>query len=151
MVDRIRNNTDVNKVRRRLVDIVLALEESMLREINRVKEEVQDLDTEIQEGMSNMVGSGFQANEARKYADRLKKSVLSDTLVDLDCIKNDFIVDVATLIGEAFATRDDAPVGGLIGEAGTKNFEQSELSIKMLIPPDGVPAPVVDQSPVDTV
>jgi len=66
MVEIVKDNTDVNKVRRRLVDIKLAFKESMDREVSRIFEEIEDLDTEIREGMSNRVGSGFQANEAKK-------------------------------------------------------------------------------------
>ena len=50
MVEIVKDNTDVNKVRRRLVDIKLAFKESMDREVSRVFEEIEDLDTEIQEG-----------------------------------------------------------------------------------------------------
>ena len=139
MVDKVKDNTDVNKVRRQLVDMVLAFEEAMLREVNRLKEEVNDLDTEIQEGMSNRVGSGFQANEATKYAYRLKKPILRDTLEDLDNIKQALVADVATMVGEEFACNDDKPMGGIIGNAGTMNYEQSELGIQKLEPPVGTP------------
>lgn len=140
MVDKVKDNTDVNKLRKRLVDIVLAFEESSLREINRLKEEVQDLDIEIQEGMSNRVGSGFQGNEAKKYAYRLKNPILRDTLEDMDGIKKDLITDIASLVGDAFLLSDGVEIGGLIGMAGIKNFEQSELAIQRLVPPNGTPS-----------
>ncbi len=89
MVEVVKDNTDVNKLRRRLVDIKLAFKESMDREVSRLFEEVEDLDVEVQEGMSNRVGSGFQANEAKKYAYRLAKPILRATLQDLDGIKRD--------------------------------------------------------------
>ena len=54
MVEIVKDNTDVNKVRRRLVDIKLAFKESMDREVSRIFEEIEDLDTEIQEGMSDL-------------------------------------------------------------------------------------------------
>ena len=138
MVEIVKDNTDVNKVRRRLVDIKLAFKESMDREVSRIFEEIEDLDTEIQEGMSNRVGSGFQANEARKYAYRLVKPILRDTLQDLDSIKRDLVTDVATLVGEDFAANlgDSGEMSGIIGMAMTKNFEQSELDVKVLTPPE---------------
>ena len=136
MVDIVRDNTDVNKVRRRLVDIKLAFKESMDREVSRFFEEVEDLDTEIQEGMSNHVGSGFQANEAKKYAYRLVKPIMRDTLQDLDGIKQDLITDIATLVGEDFVVDQDVAMSGIIGKATIKNFEQSELDVKVLTPPE---------------
>lgn len=136
MVEIVKDNTDVNKLRRRLVDIKLAFKESMDREVSRIFEEIEDLDTEIQEGMSNRVGSGFMANEAKKYAYRLIKPVMRDTLQDLDGIKNDLVTDIASLVGEEFVQDPDKSVmGGLIGNASQKNFEQSELEIKVLEPP----------------
>ena len=136
MVDIVRDNTDVNKLRRRLVDIKLAFKESMDREVSRIFEEIEDLDGEIQEGMSNRVGSGFMANEAKKYAYRLIKPVMRDTLQDLDGIKADLVTDIASLVGEEFVQDPDKSVmGGLIGNASQKNFEQSELEIKVLEPP----------------
>jgi len=137
MVDIAKENTDVNKLRRRLVDIKLAFKESMDREVSRVNEEIEDLDKEIQEGMSNRVGSGFMANEAKKYAYRLVKPIMRDTLQDLDGIKKDLTTDVASLVGEEFtaAPGEMASLGGLIGNASQKNFEQSELAIQVLIPP----------------
>jgi chorismate mutase len=136
MVEIVMDNTDVNKLRRRLKDIDLAFEESMQREINRVREEIVDLDTEIREGMSNRVGSGFQANEAKKYAHRLTKPILRDALQDLDAIKKDLITDVATLVGENFVIDDESQMGGIIGNATIKNYEQSELDVKVLTPPE---------------
>lgn len=136
MVDKVKDNTDVNKLRRRLVDIKLAFKESMDREVSRIFEEIEDLDTEIQEGMSNRVGSGFMANEAKKYAYRLIKPVMRDTLQDLDGIKADLVTDIASLVGEEFVQDPDkSGMGGLIGNASQKNFEQSELEIKVLEPP----------------
>ena len=136
MVEIVKDNTDVNKLRRRLVDIKLAFKESMDREVSRIFEEIEDLDTEIQEGMSNRVGSGFMANEAKKYAYRLIKPVMRDTLQDLDGIKADLVTDIASLVGEEFVQDPDKSVmGGLIGNASQKNFEQSELEIKVLEPP----------------
>lgn len=135
-----KDNTDVNKVRRRLVDMVNAMEESMLREVNRFKEEVNDLDIEIQEGMSNRVGSGFQGNEARKYAGRLVNPILNDTLQDLESIKNDLITEIAGLVGEEYVMDGEAELGGMIGNAGVKNYEQSELGIQRLTPPEATPA-----------
>jgi hypothetical protein len=136
MVDIVKDNTDVNKVRRRLVDIKLAFKESMDREVSRFFEEVEDLDVEIKEGMSNRVGSGFQANEAKKYAYRLTKPILRDTLQDLDGIKQDLVADIATLVGEDFVMNQDAEMSGIIGKASIKNFEQSELDVKVLTPPE---------------
>lgn len=135
MVEIVKDNTDVNKLRRRLVDIKLAFKESMDREVSRIFEEIEDLDTEIQEGMSNRVGSGFMANEAKKYAYRLIKPVMRDTLQDLDGIKNDLVTDIASLVGEEFVQDPAQAMGGLIGNASQKNFEQSELEIKVLEPP----------------
>lgn len=136
MVEIVKDNTDVNKLRRRLVDIKLAFKESMDREVSRIFEEIEDLDGEIQEGMSNRVGSGFMANEAKKYANRLIKPVMRDTLQDLDGIKADLITDIASLVGEEFVQDPEKSVlGGLIGNASQKNFEQSELEIKVLDPP----------------
>jgi len=136
LVEIVKDNTDVNKLRRRLVDIKLAFKESMDREVSRIFEEIEDLDTEIQEGMSNRVGSGFMANEAKKYAYRLIKPVMRDTLQDLDGIKADLITDIASLVGEEFVQDPEKSVlGGLIGNASQKNFEQSELEIKVLDPP----------------
>ncbi len=136
MVEIVKDNTDVNKLRRRLVDIKLAFKESMDREVSRIFEEIEDLDGEIQEGMSNRVGSGFMANEAKKYAYRLIKPVMRDTLQDLDGIKADLITDIASLVGEEFVQDPEKSVlGGLIGNASQKNFEQSELEIKVLDPP----------------
>lgn len=135
MVEIVKDNTDVNKLRRRLVDIKLAFKESMDREVSRIFEEIEDLDTEIQEGMSNRVGSGFMANEAKKYAYRLIKPVMRDTLQDLDGIKNDLVTDIASLVGEEFVQDPEQAMGGLIGNASQKNFEQSELEIKVLEPP----------------
>ncbi len=108
----------------------------MDREVSRIFEEIEDLDGEIQEGMSNRVGSGFMANEAKKYAYRLIKPVMRDTLQDLDGIKADLITDIASLVGEEFVQDPEKSVlGGLIGNASQKNFEQSELEIKVLDPP----------------
>ncbi len=135
MVEIVKDNTDVNKLRRRLVDIKLAFKESMDREVSRIFEEIEDLDTEIQEGMSNRVGSGFMANEAKKYAYRLIKPVMRDTLQDLDGIKADLVTDIASLVGEEFVQDPEQAMGGLIGNASQKNFEQSELEIKVLEPP----------------
>jgi hypothetical protein len=136
LVEIVKDNTDVNKLRRRLVDIKLAFKESMDREVSRIFEEIEDLDGEIQEGMSNRVGSGFMANEAKKYAYRLIKPVMRDTLQDLDGIKADLITDIASLVGEEFVQDPEKSVlGGLIGNASQKNFEQSELEIKVLDPP----------------
>ena len=138
MVEVVKDNTDVNKLRRRLVDIKLAFKESMDREVSRLFEEVEDLDVEVQEGMSNRVGSGFQANEAKKYAYRLVKPVLRDTLQDLDGIKRDLVADIATLVGEEFGASqgETGEMSGIIGMATTKNFEQSELAIQVLTPPE---------------
>jgi hypothetical protein len=138
MVEVVKDNTDVNKLRRRLVDIKLAFKESMDREVSRLFEEVEDLDVEVQEGMSNRVGSGFQANEAKKYAYRLVKPILRDTLQDLDGIKRDLVADIATLVGEEFAAYqgETGEMSGIIGMATTKNFEQSELAIQVLTPPE---------------
>jgi hypothetical protein len=135
MVEVVKDNTDVNKLRRRLVDIKLAFKESMDREVSRIFEEIEDLDIEVKEGMSNRVGSGFQANEAKKYAYRLIKPILRDTLQDLDGIKTDLITDIASLVGEEFVRDTDAKMAGLIGMATEKNFEQSELAIQVLTPP----------------
>jgi hypothetical protein len=135
LVEIVKDNTDVNKLRRRLVDIKLAFKESMDREVSRIFEEIEDLDTEIQEGMSNRVGSGFMANEAKKYAYRLIKPVMRDTLQDLDGIKADLVTDIASLVGEEFVQDPEQAMGGLIGNASQKNFEQSELEIKVLEPP----------------
>ena len=136
MVEIVKDNTDVNKVRRRLVDIKLAFKESMDREVSRIFEEIEDLDTEIREGMSNRVGSAFQANEAKKYAYRLVKPILRDTIQDLDGIKQDLTADIATLVGEDFVEDQDSAMSGIIGNATAKNFEQSELDIKVLNPPE---------------
>ena len=135
MTEVVKDNTDVNKLRRRLVDIKLAFKESMDREVSRVFEEIEDLDTEVLEGMSNRVGSGFQANEAKKYASRLAKPILRDTMQDLDGIKRDLMTDIASLVGDDFILNDDNAMGGLLGNASTKNFEQSELAIQVLTPP----------------
>jgi len=138
MVEVVRDNTDVNKLRRRLVDIKLAFKESMDREVSRFNEEIEDLDIEVQEGMSNRVGSGFQANEAVKYANRLAKPILRDTLQDLDGIKRDLVTDIATLVGEDYAKNlgESCSMSGIIGMATTKNFEQSELAVQVLTPPE---------------
>ena len=136
MVEVVKDNTDVNKLRRKLVDMKLAFKESMEREVNRFFEEIEDLDIEIQEGMSNRVGSGFQGNEAQKYAERLVRPIMGDTLQDLDGIKRDLITEVAGLVGEKFAVDQTANLGGLIGNATSKNYEQSELAIKFLLPPE---------------
>lgn len=136
MVEVVKDNTDVNKLRRKLVDIKLAFKESMDREVSRIFEEIEDLDTEVKEGMSNRVGSGFQGNEAKKYAYRLIKPIMRDTLQDLDGIKADLITDIASLVGEGFVKDPEtSKLGGLIGNANTKNFEQSELAIQVLTPP----------------
>lgn len=135
MVEVVKDNTDVNKLRRSLVDLKLRFKESMDREVSRLYEEIDDLDTEVQEGMSNRVGSGFMANEAKKYAYRLIKPVMRDTLQDLDGIKADLITDIAALVGEEFTKDTEKKMGGLIGNAGQKNFEQSELKIQVLAPP----------------
>jgi hypothetical protein len=139
VVVKTKDNTDVNKLRRKLVDIGNAFEESMRREINRMWEELNDLDTEIQEGMSNRIGSGFLGNEAAKYAYRLRKPVLRDTLQDMDGIKADLCTDIAGLVGEDFVANDATPIGGLIGKSNAKNFEMSELAIQTLTPPEGMP------------
>ena len=138
MVEVVKDNTDVNKLRRRLVDIKLAFKESMDREVSRLFEEVEDLDVEVQEGMSNRVGSGCQANGAKKYAYRLVKPVLRDTLQYLDGIKRDLVANIATLGGEEFAATqgETGEMSGIIGMATTKNFEQSELAIQVLTPPE---------------
>lgn len=139
MDELIRGNTDVNILRRRIVDITLAFQERMEREISRFREEMNDLDVEVQEGMSNRDGSGFHANEAKKYAHRLVKPIMGDSLQDLEAIKRDLITDISTLVGENFATSggESEKISGLIGMATTKNFEQSELSIQVLTPPSG--------------
>jgi hypothetical protein len=108
----------------------------MDREVSRFFEEVEDLDIEIKEGMSNRVGSGFQANEAKKYSYRLVKPIMRDTLQDLDGIKQDLIADIATLVGEDYVLDQDSAMSGIIGKASIKNFEQSELDIKVLTPPE---------------
>jgi len=131
----IADNTDVNKLRRRLVEINQSFEESMTREIARLKESNADLDVQIKEGMSNRVGSGFYANEAKDYAEHLVKRVLSKTIEDLDSIKKDLMSDIVGLVGAGY-TRDMGEIGGLIGNASTKNYEQSELVIKVLTPPE---------------
>jgi hypothetical protein len=137
MVEVVKDNTDVNKLRRKLVDIKLAFKESMDREVSRIYEEIEDLDKEIQEGMSNRVGSGFMANEAKKYAYRLIKPIMRDTLQDLDGIKIDLATDISGLVGEDFAKNPEgSKLGGLIGNASQKNFEQSELAIQILTPPN---------------
>jgi hypothetical protein len=136
MVEIVKDNTDVNKVRRRLVDIKLAFKESMDREVSRIFEEIEDLDTEIREGMSNRVGSGFQAIEAKNYAYRLVNPILRDTIQDLVGIKQDLTADIATLVGEDFVEDQTCAMSGIIGNATAKNFEQSELDIKVLNPPE---------------
>ncbi len=61
---------------------------------------------------------------------------MRDTLQDLDGIKADLVTDTASLVGEGFVTDPEtSKIGGLIGNANTKNFEQSELAIQVLIPP----------------
>ena len=138
MDELIRGNTDVNIIHR-IVDITLAFQERMEREISRFREEMNDLDVEVQEGMSNRDGSGFHANEAKKYAHRLVKPIMGDSLQDLEAIKRHIITDISTLVGENFATSggESEKISGLIGMATTKNFEQSELSIQVLTPPSG--------------
>jgi len=135
MVEVVKDNTDVNKLRRSLVDLKLRFKENMDREVSRVFEEIEDLDKEVQEGMSNRVGSGFMANEAKKYAYRLIKPVMRDTLQDLDGIKADLTTDIAALVGEEFTKDTEKKMGGLIGNANQKNYEQSELAIQVLTPP----------------
>jgi hypothetical protein len=134
-----KDNTDVNLLRRRLFDLGNAFEEDALREINRMWEELNDLDIEIQEGMSNRVGSGFQGNEAAKYAYRLRKPVMNDTIQDLNGIATDLMTQIAGLVGEEFVADDSKAIGGLIGKANAKNFEMSELRIQRVEPPDGMP------------
>jgi uncharacterized protein (UPF0335 family) len=138
MVEQLKDNTDVNKLRRRLVDIDLAFEESMMREIVRVKQEFTDLHNEIKEGMSNRGGSGFQPNEARKYSNKMVNSILRDSLQDLESIKKDLMVDIGTLVGEEFASTlgESNKISGIIGNAIIKNYEQSALSVKVLTPPE---------------
>jgi chorismate mutase len=131
----IADNTDVNKLRRRLVEINQSFEESMTREIARLKESNADLDAEIKEGMSNRVGSGFYANEANDYAEYLVKRVLNKTIEDLESIQRDLLSDITGLVGDGYV-HDVAAIGGLIGNASTKNYEQSELTIKVLTPPE---------------
>ena len=136
MVEIVKDNTDVNKLRRKIVDMKLAFKESMVREVSRLFEEVEDLDTEIKEGMSNRVGSGFMPNEAKKYAYKLIKPIMRDTLQDMEGIMKDLMTDVEALVGEGFvANPEGSAIGGLIGKANQKNFEQSELAIQVLTPP----------------
>lgn len=135
MVEVTKDNTDVNKLRSRMKDTALAFEEAMLREISRFKEEMADLDTEIQEGMSNRVGSGIQPNEAKKYADRLVGPIMGDTLSDMKQICTSLQADIATMVGEGFVLDDDAQIGGIIGHAGAMNYETTELAIQKLEPP----------------
>ncbi len=135
MVELTKDNTDVNKLRRRMVDTKLAFEEAMLREISRFNEEMADLDEEIREGMSNRVGSGIQPNEAKKYADRLVGPILRDSFHDLEQIATSLKVDIATMVGMEFIDAVDGELGGIIGNAGAMNYETSELAIQKLDPP----------------
>jgi hypothetical protein len=67
---------------------------------------------------------------------RLVKPILRDTIQDLDGIKQDLTADIATLVGEDFVEDQDSAMSGIIGNATAKNFEQSELDIKVLNPPE---------------
>jgi uncharacterized protein (UPF0335 family) len=139
MVDVTKDNTAVNELRARMQLTASAFKERMLRDINRLYEEVADLDTEIQEGMSNRVGDGFQSNEARKYAARLRANVLRDTAKDLEGIQADLATAISGLVGEKYALGESDTVGGLIGNATPKNYEMSELAIQVMTPPGPVP------------
>lgn len=128
-------NTDVNALRKRMADVKQIYEEMMLREIARFNEEMDDLDEEIQEGMSNRIGSGFLANEAPKYANRLVRPILRDSVQDLETIEKTLTANIATMVGEGFVQGTSEEVGGMIGAAGFMNIEMSELGIQKLMPP----------------
>lgn len=135
MVENLRDNTAVNELRTIMVVVGNQFKERMYREVNHVLEVLEDIDVEVQEGMSNRTGDAFKDNEARKYAYRLKTDLLKDALKDLDGIKRDLITRTSMLVGEEYATKDDVPIGGLIGMTTDKNFEQTDLSIKFVQPP----------------
>lgn len=135
MVENLRDNTAVNELRIGLQVLGNSTKERMYREVNHILEVLADIDDEIQEGMSNRVGDSFKANEARKYAGRLRADVLIDALKDLDGIKQDITVRIAGLVGEEYVKNEDTPIGGMIGLTTDKNFEQTDLDIKFVIPP----------------
>jgi len=50
----------------------------------------------------------------------------------------DLVTDISGLVGEDFTENPEgSKLGGLIGNASQKNFEQSELAIQVLTPPNG--------------
>jgi len=136
LVENLRDNTAVNELRTIMVVVGNQFKERMYREVNHVLEVLEDIDVEVQEGMSNRVGDAFKDNEARKYAYRLKTDLLKDALKDLDGIKRDLITRTSMLVGEEYATHDDVPIGGLIGMTTDKNFEQTDLAIRFVNPPE---------------
>lgn len=135
MAEIMRDNTAVNELRLRMQILGNATKERLYREVSHILEVLADIDEEIQEGMSNRVGDGFKFNEARKYANRLRSDVLCDALSDLDGIKQDLTVTVAGLVGEEFVVDAGKSIGGHIGKTTDKNFEQTELDIKFVVPP----------------
>lgn len=135
MVENLKDNTAVNELRIGMQVLGNSIKERMYREVNHILEVLKDIDDEVQEGMSNRVGDGFKANEARKYSGRLRADVLQDALTDLDGIKKDITTRISAFIGESYTKDETAPIGGLIGLTTDKNFEQTDLDIKYVIPP----------------
>ena len=128
LVDKLVDNTAARMLRTMVKATTDAYEERMLREIARFKEEAADLDVEIQEGMTNRVGDGFQVHEAPKYADRINKLLWGEATMSHDAI-------LAALESD----RDN--MLGVISRTKAMPLEQSELAIVKLAPPAAIESP----------
>ena len=128
LVEKLVDNTAARMLRVVLKATADAYEERMLREISRFKEEAADLDIEIQEGMTNRVGDGFQIHEAPKYSDRINKLLWGEATMSHDAI-------LAALESD----RDN--MLGVISRTKAMPLEQSELAIVKLAPPTAIESP----------
>ena len=128
LVEKLVDNTAARMLRVYVRATADAYEERMLREIARMKEEANDLDTEIQEGMTNRVGDGFQMHEAPKYADRINKLLFTEAEMSHDAIMSALAADRDNMVA-------------IITRAKAMPLEQSELSIVKLAPPAPIDTP----------
>jgi len=128
MVAKLVDNTAARMLRTMLVATAQAYEERMLREISRLKEEANDLDIEIQEGMTNRNGDGFQMHEAPKYSDRIIKLLYDEATMSHDAIMSALAADRDNMLA-------------IISRTKAMPLEQSELAIVALPSPSAIPTP----------
>lgn len=128
MVTQLKDNTATRELRRAIKDAVDGYEERLLREIARMKEVASDIDLEVQEGMSNRNGDGFQPNEAKKYAGRIVEEMRDESVASLKAVCSALSGRVSNLVS-------------IIDSSKAMPLEQSELGIVVVPEPSQIEVP----------